>query len=110
MGSSAAAQLPAWLPVYPGAQDSGAFGLSTQGGLAGTCAFKTDDSVEDAASFYEDALRRAGFEVNKNRTQLPQGSIVIITANEADSQRTAQVTITDTDEGTAINLAFQDEE
>jgi hypothetical protein len=110
MGSSAAAQLPAWLPVYPSAQDSGTFGLSTRGGLAGTCAFKTDDSVEDVASFYENALARAGFEVHTSRTQLPQGSIIILTANEADSQRNAQVTTTDTDEGTAINLAFQDEE
>jgi hypothetical protein len=109
MGASSAANLPSWLPVYPGTEDRGTFSISSQDGLSGSCSFKTDDSVERVASFYEDSLEQAGFSVRKTETRTPEGSIIILSATD-DFQRSANVTTVKTNEGTAINLAFEDKE
>ena len=108
MGASAAGQLPDWLPSYPGAEGTGTFGFSAEQGKTGSCAFKTNDSVEDVASFYEDALKNAGFEVQKILTQIPdKGSMIMLTAADNSTQRTAHVTAAGAEEGTTINLVFE---
>jgi hypothetical protein len=58
-----AVKLPAWFPAYPGAK---AQGFSTQGasGSAGGFGFKTSDSPDQVATFYEDELKKAGLRVD----------------------------------------------
>jgi len=107
MGAGAV-QLPEWLPSYPGAEGTGTFGLSSKEGKAGTYTFKTDDSVEEVATFYEDALKGAGFTVQKTSTQVPgQGSMIILAARDSDSQRSAQITATKAEEGTTVGMIFE---
>lgn len=108
MGAAASVQLPAWLPSYPGAEAAGTFSFSADKGQAGSCAFKTGDSAEDVASFYEEALKNAGFEVQKTTTQIPgQGSIIILGGQDKNGKRNAQVTAASAGEGTTINLVFE---
>ncbi|NWG14160.1 MAG: hypothetical protein HXY20_11565 [Acidobacteria bacterium] len=108
MGADASGQLPDWLPAYPGAESTGAFALSAEKGKRGSCSFKTGDSAEDVAAFYEGALEDAGFEVRKTMSQIPgSGSMIILAATEKNRQRTAHVTAAVTDDGTTINLVFE---
>jgi len=108
MGASAAGQLPDWLPSYPGAESTGTFGFSAENGKSGSCAFKTGDSVENVASFYEGALKNAGFVVQKTTTQIPgKGSFIMLMAEGSNSQRNAHVTVANSEEGTIINLMFE---
>lgn len=84
-----AAQLPDWLPSYPRAQVAGALaGTEGKGGQAALYTFKTDDSPDDVATFYENALSKAGFEVA--RTPTPRG--IIIAAQQSASGRTVHIT------------------
>jgi hypothetical protein len=107
MGAGAV-QLPEWLPAYPGAEGTGTFGMSSKEGKAGTYTFKTNDSVEDVATFYEDALKGAGFTVQKTSTQIPgQGSMIILAARDTSSQRTAQITASKAEEGTTVGMTFE---
>lgn len=101
-------QLPDWLPAYPGAEGTGTFGINSKEGNAASCAFKTNDSVEKVASFYETSLKNAGFEVERTVAQASgQGSLIILAAKDNSSQRTAQVMATGTAEGTTVNLTFE---
>jgi hypothetical protein len=102
-------QLPAWLPSYPGAESAGTFGFSAENSNTGSCAFKTGDSPDKASAFYENALKNAGFKIQKTTTQIPdQGSMIILAATDSGTKRTANVTISSTNEGTAINLVFEE--
>ena len=108
MGASAAGQLPDWLPSYPGAEGAGTFGFSAENGNAGSCAFKTGDSVESVASFYEGALKNAGFVVQKTTTQIPgKGSFIMLMAANDNTRRNVHVTAASSEEGTTINLSFE---
>ncbi len=108
MGTGATAQLPGWLPSYPGAEAAGGVAVNGEKGNAGTCAFKTKDDVEAVGAFYESALKSAGFEVQKTATQVPgQGNAVVLSAKDTKNQRTANVTASRTQEGTTINLVFE---
>jgi hypothetical protein len=108
MGADSKDQLPGWLPAYPNVESSGAIGFNANQGRSGSFSFKSKDSVETVAAFYEKALKNAGFEIQKSLNQIPgRGSIVIISALDRKTQRTANVTAAHTDEGTMINLAFE---
>ena len=108
MGADSKGQLPAWLPSYPNAESSQSFTFNANQGTSGSFSFKSKDSVESVAAFYEKALKNAGFEIQKTLSQIPgQGSIVLISASDNKTQRTANVTATRTEEGTMINLVFE---
>ncbi|MGA2263177.1 MAG: zinc ribbon domain-containing protein [Acidobacteriota bacterium] len=101
-------QLPDWLPSYPRAVGSGTFALNTKEGNAGSFTFLTKDAAADVASFYEEALKNKGFEVQRTPTQaFEKGSVILITAKESSSQRSATVSIAAMPDGTTVNLAFE---
>jgi hypothetical protein len=103
-----AGRLPSWLPSYPGSEAAGGMGFSAEKGNAGSCAFKSKDSAEDVIAFYENALKKTGFEVEKSTNPIPgQGSMIALSASDPNSQRRANVTALSGDGGTTINLAFE---
>ena len=84
-----AAQLPDWLPSYPGAEIAGALaGMQRQEGQSAAFAFRTEDSPEEVAAFYSNALMRAGFEVAKAST----AGGIMVTAKQSSSGRSAHIT------------------
>jgi hypothetical protein len=108
MGAGSAVQLPDWLPSYPGAKAAGTYSFNAENGQAGSCAFKTGDPVETVASFYEKALKNAGFAVQKTTTQIPgKGSFIMLMAENESTRQTAHVTAANSEEGTTINLVFE---
>lgn len=108
MGANGAGQLPSWLPAYPGAEAAGSFGFSAESGKSGSCAFKSNDSVETVAGFYEKALKNAGFEVQKNLTTTNgEEPIIQLSASDENTQRTAHVTAARAKGSTTINLVFE---
>ena len=108
VGADSKGQLPGWLPAYPNAESSGATGYSANQGKSGLFSFKTKDSVETVAAFYEKSLKSAGFKLEKSQSQIPgQGSIAIISASDSNTHRTANVTVARTEEGTTVHLVFE---
>jgi hypothetical protein len=59
-----AGPLPAWVPLYPGAQErEGGMKTESSEGSAGTLFFTSKDSIEKVSRFYEQELKSQGFEV-----------------------------------------------
>jgi len=101
-------RLPAWLPPYPNAESAGATGFNANQGKSGSFSFKSQDSVEAVAAFYEKALNRAGFRIDKSSSRIPgKGSIMVLSASDDKTGRTANMTAARTDDGTTVNLAFE---
>jgi hypothetical protein len=99
---------PDWLPEYPGAVSVGSLEGSSSSGSAAALTYKTQDSAEDVISFYEEALRNSGFEIQKPGSESAgQTGMIMLVATQAGSKRTAHITAVGSPEGTMITLAFQ---
>jgi len=105
-----AAQLPAWLRAYPGAEAQQGFGMSasTAEGKSSALAFKTSDAPDKVAAFYEGALKEADMEVKKSSSQAGNFSLFTVTGEDKANKRTVHITATSTDQGTMINYVVSE--
>ena len=87
-GAGAPDNLPDWLPAYPGAEIKGTYSVKNKEGQSASFTFTTEDSMDKVISFYEDALKSAGFAMTTNVTQ-PNRKMW--TGQDADKKRTAVV-------------------
>lgn len=96
-----AVKLPAWLPAYAGASPQG---FSTEGGQgsAGAFSFKTGDSAEKVAAFYEGELKKAGFTVEVTRHAAG------VTLSGENSQKRVTVNALNDGSGAAVSGTFED--
>ena len=70
------ADLPDWLPLYPGAKPQGLSIASDPqtGKRVGSYFFRTSDEIKQVHDFYEDKMTRATWEVSRAPTQVWGGS------------------------------------
>jgi len=87
------AELPDWVPAYPGGTTQGVFSGDDTQQLAGSFAMETDDSVADVFAFYKERLEDGGYKVTENRYSGTGGEGGIIVGETADGKRTVTFTI-----------------
>ncbi len=100
-GASANAQMPAWMPVYPGSSPTGTFSTQTNDGSQSTFAFKTQDGAAKVMSYYQDQLKSSGFSINM-ATNTPQGGMVM--AEDSGKSRSLMITASTSSDGTDVSL------
>jgi hypothetical protein len=88
-GGAGSAQMPGWMPVYPGSSPTGTFSSQTKDGSQSTFTFKTQDAAAKVMSYYQDQLKSVGFSINM-ATNTPQGGMVMA----EDSGKTRSVMLT----------------
>lgn len=64
IGGGADAKVPTWMPDYPGSTTQGAFSAQGKDGNAGSYTFKTKDSPDKVAKFYEDGFKSQGMKTS----------------------------------------------
>jgi hypothetical protein len=102
-----AAKIPSWVPVYPGVSPQVNFSMQGSDADGGTFQFKTKDSAKDVLSFYEQALKTAGFGITANISgNLAAASGAMLTAEDPASKRTVMVTAGTEDSGANVNVVF----
>ncbi len=89
----AAAQLPAWVPAYPGAAAEGVYSAEDASQRGGTFGLTTTDSVSQAFAFYKGQLEGAGLKVTENHYSGPNGDGGMVVGESGDGQRTVTFTI-----------------
>ncbi len=108
MGAGAVANLPDWLPTYPGTEPAGVMSQDTPEYTAGAANFTTTDSIADVMNFYKEAMEDAGLEVNVvQHSGASMGAMV--TGESADKGRSAGAIIAAGDNGTSVNLTFKNQ-
>ena len=90
-----AADLPGWLPVYPGSEPEGTFKSETPDGYAGAYTIRTEADRGELIDYFAAELERAGLEI-RSRTTMPDVDMLL--AVSSDEARTATVTAS-TEEG-----------
>lgn len=103
INADGAGKLPDWLPAYGGVEGTGNVSFATKEGQAGTYIFKTKDTVDEVATFYEDALKGASFDVQK----FGQTGTITLMAKDEDGKRSAQITIAGKGSESEVSIVFQ---
>ncbi len=94
-------KLPSWLPAYAGAKIEG-FAAEGTNGAGGGFGFKSQDSAETVTAFYEDALKKSGFQVQA--TKHAAGAIL----NAESGARKAVINVMSDGSGSSVNGTFEE--
>src|SRR5262249_37077617 len=107
ISAGSSADLPSWLPLYPGAAIQSNLSAHGADGHGGTIGFGTSDSLETVTHFYEGALKDAGLKVDTQSLQaLGKVGFTSVTAEDEGKKRTAVIQITKVDAGTQVTVVF----
>jgi hypothetical protein len=104
-GAASSAEMPGWMPAYPGAGVEGIMSSQTPEGRGGAFSFTTSHPVEQVMKFYAEGLERAGLEV----TTVHQGGREpggIVRGADEERERNAMVIIGTDSDGTTVNVTF----
>ena len=107
-GGDSGAQLPAWIPVYPGAKaEAGLMSASGKDGEGGMAHFKTKDPAAKVLSYYQDALKSAGYKITANMSgDGGESTGGMLAAEEASTKRTVAITVGSGNEGTDVAITY----
>ncbi len=107
IGQGSAANVPAWVPKYPGAQATAALSSRAQSGQGGTLQLKCSGSVRQVADYYEQALKGAGMKVEQQSFESGGTSTVLVSGSDDAAGRSATVTVTSTSDGTVASVVYK---
>lgn len=107
-GGDGSVKLPEWLPSYPGSKPEGTFSASGSGSEGGMAHFKTNDSGSKVLSYYQEALKSAGFKISSTFSgDSGNSNGGVLTAEDNGNRRTVMVTVTSAGgEGTDVALTY----
>lgn len=105
-GQGSLANVPSWVPRYPGAQAVGAFTSQQGGEEGGTFQLQCSGSVEEVAAFYERELKSAGMKIQKTSVEGDNRTVISVVGTDEARQHTVSVTASTSDKGTVANIMY----
>ncbi|MGH6871359.1 MAG: hypothetical protein ACREHE_07625 [Rhizomicrobium sp.] len=96
------AQLPDFAPLYPGAKVQGSVTANSSEG--GTVAFETTAKPDDVIAFYKQKSAAAGL---TQKLDMNANGNVTFMASQNDDKKTVQVVAAKTDDGTHVQIFWQ---
>lgn len=108
IGEAGAAQLPEWLPTYPGVSLRGTMSGSSRESTSGVWGFESSDPPHKVLDFYQRELEGKGFEVTVS-TQRQHGRTVggNLHATTGDGAQMVSVIATEKDGGSEGTIAYE---
>lgn len=107
IGAGSRADVPGWLPAYPGAQPQGNYSMKAADAETGSFHFTTNDSIDQVMAFYEAELKSAGFTVKTTSwKQSGTGMGGMVTAEEKGDKKSVNVIIGSEKGATQVNITF----
>ncbi|HEV8577437.1 MAG TPA: hypothetical protein VGX68_00025 [Thermoanaerobaculia bacterium] len=107
-GAGTAANLPSWLPSYPGGTVQGTMDTTNAEGRSAAFTMNTKDSTSKVLDYYESQFKAAGFKVDKSTYTANNQTGGSITATSDDQKRTATIMIGASGEETSAVITFQE--
>jgi len=101
---------PDWVPVYPGSTPKPGFSAQTPKGASGSFGFNTNDSIEQVAKYYEDAMKKAGLTTETNSMQQNGATgMAIVSGEDKATKRKLVVTATPSQGATGVMVTYTTE-
>jgi hypothetical protein len=109
-GGGAPKDVPAWLPVYPGATVEGGISTSSGEGAMQSFGFTTTDPADRVLAFYQDKLKNNGLTIQPATTVALGGQVStgIVIADSPDKTRHVQVMVTTADNKTKASITYEE--
>ena len=77
------ANVPRWVPDYPGSDPQAAFSAQGHNGESGTFTFKTQDPPDKVTKFYQDQFQASGFEISSNVNDSTTSGSMLVAQDQA---------------------------
>jgi hypothetical protein len=105
IGGDAKANLPSWVPQYPGSEAKATYSVTGNGsdGSGGNFTFTTSDAGPKVIEWYQDKVKDSGMQV-KTTTTTPNGSM-LAAGDEGDKRSIVLVVGTDGGQ-TTVNVTY----
>jgi hypothetical protein len=103
IGPGATANMPSYLPLYPGAAVQTSVNGTGASGTGGTVIFKTSASAADVIAFYKQKTTAAGMAETMSMTS---GAMVTFGAGKQGTKEAVQVVATTGSDGTSVQLVW----
>jgi hypothetical protein len=100
------ANVPAWVPKYPGAQATATYSAQGKDQDGGTFQLKCSGSIQQVADYYEQQLKTAGMKITKNSMQSGSGSMMMVSGTDDASRRSVMVSVNTSDGGTVAQIVY----
>jgi hypothetical protein len=109
-GAGAPKDVPAWLPIYPGASVEGGLSTKSAEGSLQTFTITTTDPVDRVLAFYQDKLKNNGLTIQPATTLALGGQVStgIVIADSPDKTRHVQVMVTSADNKTNASISYEE--
>lgn len=108
MGAGGEADIPEWVPRYPGTSPEGNYAMSGDRGRSGAFTLTTADDPQTVTAYFEKTLKQAGFEVSKTTFSGEQTG-ALITGRQQEPERTLTLTIGTADDGrTSVTVSYSE--
>ena len=106
-GAADIAELPEWVPRYPGAEIGGTYVMAQEGSATGGFQVTTSDPVDVVLEQFRQELKESGFEV-RITTISGDGGLEggTLTATDEAGKRSVQVMVARQDAGSTATVAF----
>ena len=101
-----AAQIPSWLPDYPGSKPEAAMTGRDANGESGVYHFKTKDSPDQVTKFYEDKLKSSGMKITSSFSGQSAGSTGGMMTAEDDAKHNVLVTVGTEGSDTTVAVTY----
>ncbi len=105
-GGGRAANLPAWVPVYPGGSVTGNFDTTSGEGRSVAFTMTTPDTVAAVLEFYESQLQGAGLKVQKSTFDSAGTAGGTVGGTSEDEKRSVSVMVSTADGQTSAMVSF----
>jgi hypothetical protein len=106
LGQGSSANVPAWVPKYPGAQVAATYSAQGKDEDGGTFQLKCSGSVQQVADYYEQQLKAAGMKIEKHSMQSGSGSMIMVSGTDDASRRSVVASVTSSDGGTVASIVY----
>jgi hypothetical protein len=100
-------KMPDWLPEYPGVKIEGTYSVDNAESSGAGFNFVTEDSVDEVADFYEDALKKEGFKISKTTTTTNGQTNVSVVGNDTGYKRNVVINVSVLDGDTKVQVVSQ---
>ena len=107
IGSGAVAEVPDWVPDYPGARVQGSYTSRVEGGFTGGFSFQTADAPGNVLTYYEVSLKGKGFSAESSTFQ--QNGVVtggFLQAFREEAQRRVTVNVSQEEGQTQVVISY----
>jgi hypothetical protein len=106
MGQGSMANVPAWVPKYPGAQVAATYSAQGKAEDGGTFQLKCSGSIQQVADYYEQQMKAAGMKIEKHSMQSGSDSMMMVSGTDDASRRSVVASVTSSEGGTVASIVY----